>query len=178
MTRWTPLFIGLVGFKVCWMATVTTASTAWWWCGPAAVALWLLACLSKSPHPLREGMLIFIGALVGVSWDCSAVALGLLRPANEGAPMWRFVASFFALWLNFGATLRICFRWCWSRLPAAALLGAVAGPVSYLVGESLGAVALGTPRAAALLAIAAQYGVLFPAWLFAARLTLGEKQAG
>ncbi len=173
---WVPIIIDLVGFKVCWVATVISASTRWWWCGPAAVALWLLIYLSKSPLPRREALLILIGAAVGVSWDCASVSLGFLRPAHADTLTWPFVATFLALWANFGTTLRICFRWCWRRLPVAAVLGALAGPVSYLVGERLGAVMLGENRVLSLAVITAEYAILFPAWLFAARFTLGEER--
>ena len=175
--RWAPIIIDLVGFKICWIVTVATASTTWWWAGPATVALWFLIYLSTSPQPPREAALILIGALAGISWDCASVTLGLLRPAHADTLTWPFVAIFFALWVNFGTTLRICFRWCWRRLPVASVLGGIAGPVSYLLGEKLGAITLGDARWLALLVIAAEYALLFPAWLFAARVMLGEERS-
>ena len=72
-----------------------------------------------------------------------------------------------ALWAMFGTTLRGSLSWLAGRYGLAALLGAVAGPLSYLGGAKLGAVTLHPNRAFSIAALAVGWAVVMPllVWL-------------
>ena len=59
---------------------------------------------------------------------------------NGFAPYWMLT-----LWIAFATTLNHSLRWLMHRPVAAALAGAIGGPLAYLAGAKLGALALGTP---------------------------------
>jgi hypothetical protein len=50
-----------------------------------------------------------------------------------------------SLWLAFATTLNHSLRWLTCRPVAAALAGALGGPLAYLAGAKLGALTLATP---------------------------------
>lgn len=72
-----------------------------------------------------------------------------------------------ALWALFGTTLRGSLSWLAGRYGLAAMLGAVAGPLSYLGGAQLGAVTMHPNRFFGIAALAAGWAVVMPllVWL-------------
>jgi hypothetical protein len=68
---------------------------------------------------------------------------------------------------GFGTTLRGSLSWLVGRYALAAVLGAVAGPLSYLDGAKLGAVTLHPSRAFSIAALAVGWAVVMPllVWL-------------
>jgi hypothetical protein len=72
-----------------------------------------------------------------------------------------------ALWAMFGTTLRGSLSALAGRYGLAAVLGAVAGPLSYLGGAKLGAVTLHPNRAVSIAALAVGWSVVMPllVWL-------------
>jgi hypothetical protein len=77
--------------------------------------------------------------LIGGAWENITVALGLLAypgmPVHGWAPVWLL-----ALWGLFAAQANTTYQWLKKRRWLAALLGAIAGPVSFHAGSALGAV--------------------------------------
>ena len=67
-----------------------------------------------------------------------------------------------ALWLNFATTLNRTLAWLKDRPGSAALIGAVAGPATYLAGARLGAVQVSTSDPLAVLAIAIEWLIALP----------------
>ena len=59
---------------------------------------------------------------------------------NSFAPFWML-----SLWMAFATTLNHSLRWLMTRPLAAALAGAIGGPLAYLAGARLGALALVEP---------------------------------
>lgn len=103
-----------------------------------------------------------LGALVESLFAATAlIAYAAPWPATHLAPLW-----IVALWFAFGATLPATRQLLGDRpFVKAAGLGAIFGPLSYVAGESLGAVALGTPRSAVLAALCVAWAGLYPAVL-------------
>jgi hypothetical protein len=98
------------------------------------------AChLALSAKPGRELRLILAAMLVGAAWESAIVQLGLLGYTHGGlvdgfAPLW-----IVAMWALLATTLNVSMRWLKRRWAIAALMGAVAGPLSFLGGQALGA---------------------------------------
>ena len=63
--------------------------------------------------------------ILNTSADLLATACGVFHPA--AASRTEFVILFFALWVNFGTTLRPSLAWMWHRPTLASVLGAIGG---------------------------------------------------
>jgi hypothetical protein len=98
-----------------------------------AVHLWLVA------RPLEECRLLLVVLVMGGLWDSLLVSVGLIEYTSGMLVSW--IAPYWipALWLMFAAQVNTTYEWLKSRLWLAALLGAVAGPLSFRAGVSLGA---------------------------------------
>jgi len=66
-----------------------------------------------------------------------------------------------ALWVLFAAQFNTTYQWLKTRMLAAAILGAVAGPVSFRAGAALGALRFAKPWPAAC-ALAIGWALLLP----------------
>lgn len=73
-----------------------------------------------------------------------------------------------ALWPNFATTLHSSLRWLAGHYIVAALLGAVAGPLSYYAGAQLGALTLHPTLAVSMIALAVVWGITLPILLWLA----------
>ncbi|MCG3171119.1 MAG: hypothetical protein CALGDGBN_02706 [Pseudomonadales bacterium] len=144
--------INAVMYQLGWFACVL-GGNAW-----ALLALALFVPLHQRycvQRPAEWGFVLLAGAL-GLAMDLAwarAGVIGFHGTLGFGAAPWLAV-----LWLMFATTLQHALAALQTRLALAALLGAVAGPVSYLAGIALGAAS--TPLAAWEFA-----ALLAPAWL-------------
>ena len=114
------------------------------WClcvmerGPLALAatpLLLLLHAYWTRGERFEWRVIAAVTLIGVIQDFTLIQLGVLQVSTQPwPPLWLV-----AIWLLFATTLNQSLRWLQHRYLLAAILGAIAGPLSYLAGERLGA---------------------------------------
>ena len=104
-----------------------------------------------------------VGAL-GTVLDSALLAAGATRyPGTDAAWPEALVPPWItALWVAFALLPRVSLRWLAGRTTLAALLGAVGGPLSYLAGERMGAVALADAPAFTVVALAVEYALLTP----------------
>ena len=105
--------------------------------------------------------------MLGWLADSCLVLTGLIAfPAythlGGPSPVWMV-----ALWVAFAATLRHSLGWLRGRWLLGAVLGAIGGPLAYLSGQALGAVAL--HGEAGVLAVAVQFALATPLLLTAVR---------
>lgn len=131
------------------------------WIGALLVILLIGLHLAWVARPVEELKLVFLAMLIGGAWDSVLVYAGLLSyPSGmvlSGlAPYWIPM-----LWAMFAAQLNITYEWLKLRLWLAALLGAVAGPLSFRAGAALGALRFVAPLPAAV-ALGAGWSVLLP----------------
>ena len=136
--------------------------------------LWGMACvlavigwhISVAPRRAREATLIALVCLIGAAVESVHVALGNVsypsgQPFAQLPPYWMI-----GLWGLFGIQLNVTLRWLRGRLWLAAVLGAIAGPVSFASGVRLGGAQFlhATP---ALAALVVSWAVLMPllVWL-------------
>ncbi|MBM3737226.1 MAG: DUF2878 domain-containing protein [Acidobacteria bacterium] len=150
-------FANFAGFQVVWFGCVIPAAAGMPWIGIAVCLVW--AWLYR-----RDVQLLCAAAGIGLAAETALYSTGSTAFPPQtwiGAPVPLWMA---ALWVNFAATLNESLSWLSGRYAAGALLGAVAGPLSYWAGERLGAIQVNRPWAVAL-----TWALATPALLYAAR---------
>jgi hypothetical protein len=153
----------IIGFNTGWLTAILGAASGRPWLAIVVVPPIVIfqALISRSPVAATWTIAaIALGGLI----DAGLVLTGYLIPAPswEGEPGWA-IPWFFALWLNYAATVGVSFRWCRGRWILSAVLGGISGSTTYLAGERLGAIAFGAPHATVLTIIAIEWAIAFPA---------------
>ena len=159
------LALNVALFQAGWLACVLGAAYGLPWAGVAAAAAVVAWHARRAAAELK---LVALAVAVGALSDSALAASGWVDfapvAAAEGlAPWW-----ILAMWALFATTLNVSLAWLRSRLPLAALLGAMSGPLAYWAGARLGALELRQP-AAALGALALVWAAVLPGLLAAAR---------
>ena len=136
MNRALPNFIA---FQTGWFSCVLGAANGIPWLALLVfpIVLWNI---QKSDSASSELLLVFLAVILGLLLDSFLVRSGWLRYPNgmflEGiAPYW-----ILALWALFATTLNASMSWLKKSLMFSAVMGAVFGPLSYMAGESFGAI--------------------------------------
>lgn len=167
MTR----LVNFAMFYIGWFACVAGAARGWPWFGPAVVAVLLAAHLYITPGRRREARLIALVGLLGFTVDSIQAGLGVYSFVSEGQgaasmlPAWLCPPWMTALWMVFASTLNGSMSWLAGRVGVAAAAGALFGPLSYLAGERLGAIALNADPVISLGVLAVTWAFLMPALL-------------
>jgi len=119
----------------------------------------------------REWLLIALVAVIGISLDSFWSYNGLLQFPGValGIPLWLA-----CIWLLFATCLCHSFNWLQQRLLLASLLGAVAGPSSYLAGAAMADVVLGEPQLFSIALMALAWAFMFPLLLKFAQVITGD----
>ena len=117
-------------------------------------------------YTLWQIFVIWLGAGVPI-WLLGWVAYPSGYFNASLAPYW-----IVTMWMLFATTLNSSMRWLKGRRLLAAVLGAVAGPLSYLAGQRLGGMEFVEPRAA-LAFLAVGWAAVMPLVV-----TLAERLAG
>ena len=156
--------ISALQFQVAWFFCVLVHS-------PLALTLFTLANLwlhLRVVNNLEREPLWLVGLwCAGVALDSLLFASGLLANTDGSPwpPLWLLL-----LWLNFAMAVRYCFAFLQKNLLLTALLGAIAGPASYLSGAYLnGGVTLAQPLLVSLLVLGVLWGVFLPSAAYVAR---------
>lgn len=121
------------------------------------VNLWMLD--GKRLEYLR---LLGLIVLLGVGVDSANLLCGVF--ALNGAPRFPYLCPLWlaVLWAAFGTTLRSSLSWLAGRYWLSAVLGAVAGTVSYVAGAKLGAVTLNPNQLFSTVVLAGTWAVIMP----------------
>jgi len=154
-------------FNVGWFACVLGAAAGRFWVGPLAVAGIFTVDLWLCRHRRAELSLIAASMLIGFACDSLLVLLGVHEPRRWLLPQPLATVWLVAMWGNFAPLLSVSLRWLRGRLPLAAALGAIGGPLAYYSGQQLGALSLGEPmiRSSAILAVAWAGAIPLLVWL-------------
>ncbi|MFN7924908.1 MAG: DUF2878 domain-containing protein [Bryobacteraceae bacterium] len=130
--------LNILGFQLVWFACVLSAAAGQSWIGLCVFAAVIGLHLLYSSPRVKEAGLLILAACLGLVVETVLLAAGAFRFPSESLlpPAWMI-----ALWVNFATTLRYSMRWLEGRYALAAVLGAVAGPLAYLGGARLGAIA-------------------------------------
>ena len=175
LDKWLPTIYFVIGQGV-WFALVISAARGYSWVGIVCAAAAIGAHLAWVPRPAEELKLIACVALIGGLWD-SAMAhfailsypQGMLVPGM--APMW-----IPALWALFAAQFNTTYKWLKNRLWVAAVLGAIAGPLSFRAGTALHAVQF-TDLIASPMILAVGWALLLPIIALLSRIWDGARPA-
>ena len=157
------LLMNFVLFEAAWFACVIGAShdglAVMAGTGAALLAVALHVVLSE--QPIAELELAMAAALIGLLWETFLIQIGVVAvPHGElivgVAPPW-----IVAMWALFATTLNYSLGWLRGRWTLAAVLGAIAGPLSYWAGVRMGALQFIDP-VKAVIALAIGWGVATP----------------
>lgn len=134
------IIINFIVFQIGWLACVIGGAQHLPWLGTLLTLLYIPLHIMAMPAPRQELYFILLVGLLGLVWDSILVATGLtLFPSGilleNTAPHW-----IVALWILFASTVNVSLRWLQQRWILAAILGAIAGPASYYIGQRLGGV--------------------------------------
>lgn len=144
-----------------WFACVLSAARGVPWVGAVPVGLAVVAHAATAPRPGTEVRFILAVTALGGLWDSLLVRSNLLAYpsgmlAAGTAPYW-----ILALWALFAAQFNTTYVWLKRRIAVAALLGAIAGPLTFHGGASLGALRFMQPWPATI-ALFLGWGCLLP----------------
>ena len=164
-----PKILNFALFQAGWFAGILAAAhgrpMAAFAAASAAVgaSLWLF-----SSDRAGDVRLLLAVALIGFCVDTVHLHLGVF--ALVGAPLFPHLCPLWlaALWALLGTTLRGSLSWLAGRYGLSAVLGAVAGPLSYVGGAKLGAASLPTDRAFSVAALAVAWAVAMPLFVWLA----------
>jgi hypothetical protein len=145
-----------VAYQVAWLAVILGAGQGFAWGGALVAAAVVTLHLSLQRRRDLELKLLGAAAVVGALHELALMQLGSVDFAPGGwyaswPPYWML-----GLWLAFATTFHHSLRWIMQRPVFAILAGAIGGPLAYLAGARLGALALSEH---ALAAIAVSFGV-------------------
>lgn len=158
----------LIGYQLVWFAAVIGAGHELAWPGVVGMLLYAACQLAAMRHYKADLSLMATAIVLGLLVDSGLIHVGLGSyaapwPSAMWAPAW-----ILALWATFALTFTQSLRWLQVRLRAAALLGAIGGPLAYL-GASRGwhVVSFVDPAWRALLWLGIGWGLATPtlAWL-------------
>ena len=153
--------INILGFKVGWLSSVVGAAREMPWLGPAVLAAVLVVHLRQAERADLELGLIIACGVIGAWFDSILAATGWVTyPSGQIAPL---LAPYWivTMWMLFATTLNRSMSWLKGRLPLAAAMGAVAGPMSYYAGAKLGGIVFVSPLEATI-ALSVGWALIMP----------------
>jgi hypothetical protein len=173
--RWSDVIATLVNlglYQVGWFVAILGAaggSPGWAAAVPLGLAALHAALAKRTANELR---FLVVAGLVGIAVDSLVSALGAVAPRGSGLlpglpPLWLT-----ALWVQLATLVRFALRWLAGRYLLAACLGAVGGPIAFLVGERMGAATFPNGPACAIALLALAWAIATPA-LFRVSKALG-----
>ena len=153
-------------FQILWFACILGAAHSILW--PCILlflgfAIWQLSPSNRHPGDFR---LMLICLATGLIVDSGWVQLGIIQyqaaiPTPEFSPIWILI-----LWMGMALTLNHSLAWLKKRLWLAAVFAAVASPLSYYAGSSLGAALVLQDWFTASLVFGLSWAVIVPLLLY------------
>ncbi len=156
------VLINFAAFQVGWFSSVLGGAKQLPWAGPLAVLAIVALHLYRSDKPQVELKLILACGLIGTVFDSLLVAANWVGYpsgmfSSVMAPYW-----IIAMWMLFATTLNVSMGWMKGRPLLAAVMGLIAGPLTYVAGHKLGGIEFAT-QTAALVALGVGWAVIMPA---------------
>ena len=152
--------VNFAGFQAAWWATILSAANGMPWLAASASGAAVVLHLALFDRSAPERRLLAAATAVGIVIETGNALAGWTRfdprPFDLPiAPAWMVIQ-----WTVLGGIFRHSLGWIRGRYALAAVLGAIAAPLSYAGGERLGAIdMIGTP---ALVAVAVEYAIAMP----------------
>lgn len=156
--------------QVVWFACVLGAACGLPWFGTLVGLSFVGWHLTRAGQDAgRELAIVLAAGGLGAAIDIALLHSGALLYASGQwipglGPHWVVV-----LWMAFGATMNVAYRWLHGRWLAAAIMGAVFGPLSYWAGMRLGGVVFPRSMEFGLASLSLAWLVAFPALVWMAQ---------
>jgi len=156
----------LLSFGIGWFACVVGAANGTPSSGIAVAAMLLALNILVAEDPIHEVRVIATVGAIGFVIDTMLAFLGVFvfdpRTSNPSwlCPMWLV-----AIWMMFGSMLTASLAWLAARNAIAAIVGAIAGPLSYLGAAKMGAIAIPGRVAPRVAILAIVWAVVLPGLL-------------
>jgi hypothetical protein len=155
------MFANVALTQIGWFACVLGAAKGLPWLGTTVAVFVVGWHLWLAPQRRVEAKLLLAAMLLGSGFDAAMQATDSLAFVNGHwlaglGPHWMT-----ALWALFATNLNVVLRWLKGRWLLCVLLGAIAGPLSFVGGAKLGAATLVDPGLALGL-LAAGWAVMLP----------------
>ncbi len=153
--------VNFFAFQAGWFASVLGAANDMPWVGPMVILAIVVLHLRYAVRPDLEAGLLAASGIIGLYFDSLLVTMGWVAyPSGmlsaSFAPYW-----IVTMWVLFATTLNSSMAWLKGRRALAAVLGAVAGPLSYVAGAKLGGIEF-VDRAYALFFLSLGWAVAMP----------------
>jgi len=165
----------LILFKVVYgLSLVGVAAGSPWW-GAAGLIVFIAWHARTCSHARADFILAGTAVVLGLLVDTINIHSGVLVynaawPSPDLAPFWILV-----LWANFALIMNGGLRWLQGRYMLAAVIGAIAGPLGYVIGIKLNAAAYGSTLTELIVVSSISWAVALPLLLFLAeRLRTGN----
>ena len=156
----------LLSFAIGWFACVVGAANGTPSYGVAVAAMLLVLNILVAEDPIHQARLIVTVGVLGFVIDTALALAGIFvfdpRASN---PSWLCPIWMVALWMMFGSMLTASLAWLAARGAIASIVGAIAGPLSYLAAAKMGAIAIPAPITPRIATIAIVWAVVFPGLL-------------
>ncbi|MDZ4675784.1 MAG: DUF2878 domain-containing protein [Gemmatimonadota bacterium] len=163
------LAINLLLYKIGWFGGVLAAARNMPWAGGALIAVLIGVHLWLVGDRQRELRIILTCGLLGAVIDSAQMQAGVLTFEGGFLFPWLCPPWIILMWMQMGTTLRYCLRFLQGRPLVAALMGGVAGPLSFHAGERMGAVTLHPNPQLAIASLAISWTVAMPLMMWLAR---------
>ena len=145
MTPRVTAIVNYAAYQAGWFAAVVGAALGHGDVGAAVAAALIGLHLYLARERGRELALLALAMGTGLAVETWQLQAGTYRTLSGAAPAGLPPAWLLALWAQFATTFRYSGRAVLVRPATAMLFGALGGPLAFLAGERLGAVALTTP---------------------------------
>ncbi len=173
--RWVPGVVNGAASYGVWWACVGGAAAGWPWAGPAAAAAFAFGCAWTAAGGRQRVARLVLAALAGVLGylaDSVLVLAGVLSFPAHAALGWPSALWMVALWVNLALTMDSSMAWLRGRYVAAALFGALGGPLAYAAGARVGAAAIGPSASTGLAAVVVVWAAAMPFLVWLAERTV------
>jgi hypothetical protein len=168
-------FWNFVLFQAGWFACIIGAANQQILWPVMACLLYLAIHIGRSEYPYLELKLILKVVIFGVSADSLIANLGFLQfsdawPSAYLSPLWMWT-----LWALVASTINGSLSWLHGKPVIAAVLGAIAGPLSYEAGIRMGAGAWGSEgQLGGLMLLGVVWGLAMPLFFYWQRCHVGS----
>lgn len=160
-------FWNFVFFQAGWFACVIGAANHQVFWPVLATLLYIAVHIWLSPQPILEFKLLLKAALFGVGVDTLIANWGFLSFGNSWPSSYLSPAWMWTLWALVASTINSSLAWLRGRPILGAVLGAIAGPMSYEAGVRMGAGAWGSKgQIGGLILLGLAWGIAIPLFFY------------
>lgn len=162
-------------FQAGWFACVIGAANQQVFWPVVATLLYIAIHIWHAPRPISELKLLAKAGLFGAAVDTLIANLGFLSFENSWPSAYLSPVWMWTLWALVASTINSSLAWLRDRPILGAVLGAIAGPMSYEAGVRMGAGAWGANgQIGGLILLGLAWGIAIPLFFYWDRPAVGS----